>query len=158
MKILFSLVAALLIPSVAIGQAPSPDSIPKVLQKVDSGAALRIRTQRQTSRGTLTAFSDNALVLGVSSGAQTPIRFDAIDEIWREGNYAKPGAIIGGSVGAAVLTGFGLLLVSGLCDTGDGCKSDYPKVVIYGIGIGGGAGALVGGGIGYLTKRWIKVY
>jgi len=35
---------------------------------------------------------------------------------------------------------------------------DYLTVILNGIGIGGGGGALVGGGLGYLAKRWIRVY
>ena len=158
MKIFLSLIAIAFTAAMSSAQSPRADSIPQILERVDSGAALRVRTQRQTVRGTLTGIGTDALVLGVSSGAQTPIRFDAIDEMWKQGHYAKHGAIIGGTIGATVLTGFGLLLVSALCETGDGCTSDKTKVVIYGIAVGGGAGALLGAGVGYLTKRWIEIY
>jgi hypothetical protein len=158
MKIFLSLIAIALIPVTSSAQSPRADSIPQILEKVDSGAALRVRTQRQTVRGTLTGIGTDALVLGVSSGRQTPIRYDAVEEIWKQGHYAKHGAIIGGTIGGAVLTGFGLLLVSALCETDDGCRNDKTKVVIYGIAIGGGAGALLGAGVGYLTKRWIEIY
>lgn len=158
MKILLSAIAIALIPTMSSAQSAHADPIPRVLEKVDSGAALRVRTQRQTIRGTLTGIGTDALVLGVSSGAQTPIRYDAVEEMWRQGHYAKQGAIIGGTIGGAVLTGFGLLLVSALCETDDGCRNDKTKVVIYGIAIGGGAGALLGAGVGYLTKRWIEIY
>ena len=158
MKILLSAIAIALIPAMSGAQASRADSIPRILEKVDSGSALRVRTQRQTLRGTLTGIGTDALVLGVSSGAQRPIRYDAIDEMWKQGHYAKQGAIIGGTIGGAVLTGFGLLLVSALCETGDGCRNDKTKVVIYGIAVGGGAGALLGAGVGYLTKRWIEIY
>jgi hypothetical protein len=158
MKKFLFLMAAALIPAMSHAQEPRADSIPQILEKVDSGAALRVRTQRQTIRGTLTGIGTDALVLGVSSGAQTPIRYDAVEEMWRQGHYAKQGAIIGGTIGGAVLTGFGLLLVSALCETDDGCRNDKTKVVIYGIAIGGGAGALLGAGVGYLTKRWVEIY
>ena len=158
MKILLSLIAIVVIPVASSAQSARGDSIAQILEKVDSGASLRVRTQRQTIRGTLTGIGTDALVLGVSSGAQTPIRYDAVEEMWRQGHYAKQGAIIGGTIGGAVLTGFGLLLVSALCETGDGCRNDKTKVVIYGIAIGGGAGALLGAGVGYLTKRWIEIY
>ena len=158
MKIFLFLVAIALIPGMSSAQSSRADSIPQILEKVDSGAALRVRTQRQTVRGTLTGIGTDALVLGVSSGAQTPIRYDAIEELWRQGHYAKHGAIIGGTIGATVLSGFGLLLISALCETDDGCKNDKTKVVIYGIAVGGGAGALLGAGVGYLTKRWIEIY
>ena len=158
MKILLSAVAMTLLPAMTGAQTPRTDSIPRILEKVDSGSALRVRTQRQTIRGTLTGIGTDALVLGVTSGAQTPIRYDAIEEMWKQGHYAKQGAIIGGTIGGAVLTGFGLLLVSALCETDDGCRNDKSKVVIYGVAIGGGGGALLGAGVGYLTKRWIEIY
>lgn len=134
------------------------DSVARAVQALDSGSLLRIRTPRLTSRGNLAGSSDNALVLSTSSGTLSPIRYDTIEEIWKQGNYAKRGAIIGGATGAALLTSFGLILVNGLCEQSDGCSDDYPTVVLYGIGIGGGGGALIGGGLGYLAKRWIKVY
>lgn len=164
MKRLVACAAFLFIPAVAPAQSPDPvpvtraDSIARALQRVDSGAALRVRTSRATTRGMFSGVSDDALVLAGDAGNVTPIRFDAVQDIWKQGNYAKNGAIIGGLTGATLLTSFGLLLVTGLCETGDGCRGDYPTVVLYGIGIGGGAGALVGGGIGYLAKRWIEIY
>ena len=158
MKFFLSLVVIAFIPAMGSAQTPRADSISQILEKVDSGAALRVRTQRQTVRGTLTGIGTDALVLGVSSGAQRPIRFDAIDEMWRQGHYAKHGAVIGGTIGVTVLSGFGLLLISALCETDDGCRSDKTKVVVYGIAVGGGAGALLGAGVGYLTKRWIEIY
>jgi len=30
--------------------------------------------------------------------------------------------------------------------------------VLYSVLLGGGTGALVGGGLGYLAKRWIRIY
>ena len=158
MKLFLSLIAIALIPAMSSAQSSRSDSIPRILEKVDSGSALRVRTQRQTVRGTLTGIGTEALVLGVSSGTQTPIRYDAIEEVWKQGNYAKHGAIIGGTIGATVLSGFGLLLISALCETDDGCRNDKTKVVVYGIAIGGGVGALLGAGVGYLTKRWIEIY
>ena len=80
MKFFLSLVVIAFIPAMGSAQTPRADSISQILEKVDSGAALRVRTQRQTVRGTLTGIGTDALVLGVSSGAQRPIRFDAIDE------------------------------------------------------------------------------
>jgi hypothetical protein len=158
MKIFLSLIAIALIPALSSAQSPRADSIPQILEKVDSGAPLRVRTQRQTVRGTLTGVGTEALVLGVSSGVQTPIRYDAVEEMWRQGHYAKHGAVIGGTIGATVLSGFGLLLISALCETDDGCRSDKTKVVLFGVAVGGGAGALLGAGVGYLTKRWIEIY
>lgn len=163
MKRFFQLILVCL-PAIAGAQSQPPvpasrvDSVSMAVQALDSGSVVRVRTPRLTSRGRLAGSSDNSLVLATPTGTLSPIRFDSIEEIWKQGHYAKRGAIIGGAAGAALLTSFGLLLVSGLCEQADGCSDDYPTVILYGIGIGGGGGALVGGGLGYLAKRWIRVY
>ena len=134
------------------------DSIPQILEKVDSGSMLRVRIGRQITRGRFSGMSNDAIVLEQTSGAQTPIRFSVIDDIWKEGSYWKQGAIIGGVASAAVLTGFGFLIVKASCEQDDGCKGDYPIVALYAIGVGGVGGGLVGAGLGYLAKRWIPIF
>ena len=134
------------------------DSIPQILEKVDSGSMLRVRAGRQMTRGRFSGMSNDAIVLEQTSGAQTPIRFSVIDDIWKEGSYWKQGAIIGGVASAAVLTGFGFLIVKASCEQDDGCKGDYPIVALYAIGVGGVGGGLVGAGLGYLAKRWVPIF
>lgn len=134
------------------------DSIPQALEKVDSGSLLRVRAARQITRGRFSGMSNDAIVLEQTNGAQTPIRFNAIDDIWKQGSYWKQGAIIGGVASAAVLTGFGFLIVRASCEQDDGCKGDYPIVALYAIGVGGVGGGLVGAGLGYLAKRWIPIF
>jgi hypothetical protein len=134
------------------------DSIPQILEKVDSGSMLRVRAGRQMTRGRFSGMSNDAIVLEQTSGAQTPIRFSVIDDIWKGGSYWKQGAIIGGVASAAVLTGFGFLIVKASCEQDDGCKGDYPIVALYAIGVGGVGGGLVGAGLGYLAKRWVPIF
>jgi hypothetical protein len=148
-----------------IGIAPStvhsqtaPDSIPQILQQVDSGAMLRVRAGRATTRGRFSGMSNDALVLQQESGSQTPIRFTAINDIWKQGTYWKQGAIIGAVTGTAVLTGFGWVLVRVSCEQDDGCRNDYRTVVLYSVLLGGGGGGLVGAGLGYVAKRWIPIF
>jgi hypothetical protein len=50
------------------------------------------------------------------------------------------------------------VLINVTCEQDDHCSGDRPTVILYSIGIGGSAGALVGGGLGYLAKRWIRIY
>ena len=134
------------------------DSIPQILEKVDSGSMLRVRAGRQMTRGRFSGMSNDAIVLEQTSGVQAPIRFSVIDDIWKEGSYWKQGAIIGGVASAAVLTGFGFLIVKASCEQDDGCKGDYPIVALYAIGVGGVGGGLVGAGLGYLAKRWVPIF
>jgi hypothetical protein len=157
MKILLALVVAATIPNVSRAQA-APDSIPQILETVDSGAVLRVRTGTRTTRGRFSGMSNEALVLEQASGQQTPIRFDAVSEMWEQGNYWKQGAIIGAVTGTAVLTGFGWVLVRVSCEQDDGCKNDYRTVVLYSVLLGGGGGGLVGAGLGYVAKRWVRIY
>ena len=152
------IIAALaLAPSLVGAQTPT-DSVAKALEKVSTGAELRVRAGPRTSRGLFAGMSDNALVLDIGSGSQVPIRFDTVDEMYKQGSYWKRGAIIGAVTGTVVLTGFGWLLISVACEQDDGCKNDYSTVVLYSIAVGGGGGGLVGAGLGYLAKRWIRIY
>lgn len=157
MKTILALLLLASAPSVARAQTPT-DSIPRILEKVDSGTTLRVRTARQITRGMFSGMSDDALVLATGSGLQTPIRFDAVDEMWRQGSYWKQGAIAGAITGTAVLTGFGWILVRVSCEQDDGCKNDYGTVVLYSLLLGGGGGGLVGAGLGYAAKRWIRIF
>lgn len=155
-KIIF-IAALAFAPSTLSGQTPT-DSVARTLEKVSTGAELRVRAGPRTTRGLFSGMSDNALVLDTGSGSQIPIRFDAVTEMWKQGSYWKQGAIIGAVTGTAVLAGFGWLLVTVACEQDDGCKNDYTTVVLYSVALGGGGGGLVGAGLGYIAKRWIRIY
>ena len=149
-------IACLVAPAAA--QAQRAESVPAAIQKLDSGATLRIRTQRQTLRGDYLGMSGQGLALGLESGEQRAVLFTDINDVWRQGNFWKRGAIIGGVTGTALLTTFGLFLINATCEQEDHCRGDRPKVVFYSLLLGGGTGALTGGAVGYLARRWIKVY
>lgn len=157
MKKFLALLLITVAPASADAQAPR-DSIPQILEQVDSGSMLRVRAGRVTTRGRFSGMSNDALVLEQTTGSQTPIRFNAIDDIWKQGTYWKQGAIIGAVTGTAVLTGFGWVLVRVSCEQDDGCRNDYRTVVLYSILLGGGGGGLVGAGLGYVAKRWIPIF
>jgi hypothetical protein len=157
MKRFLAFLLITLAPATVRGQT-APDSIPQILQRIDSGSVLRVRAGRMTTRGRFSGMSDDAIVLEQVSGSQTPIRFTAINDIWKQGTYWKQGAIIGAVTGTAVLTGFGWVLVRVSCEQPDGCRNDYRTVVLYSILLGGGGGGLVGAGLGYVAKRWIPIF
>jgi len=159
MQRLFLLILLLCVaPFTSGAQQAAQPSLPQALEKLDSGATLRVRAQRQTLRGDYLGKSNQGLALGLESGEQRAILFNDVTDIWREGNYWKRGAIIGGVTGTAILTGFGFVLLNVACEQDDGCKGDRPTVVLYSLLLGGGTGALVGGGLGYFAKRWIRIY
>ncbi|HEX6573524.1 MAG TPA: hypothetical protein VF042_01020 [Gemmatimonadaceae bacterium] len=139
-------------------RAQRAESVPVALERLDSGAVLRVRAGRQTLRGDYLGMSNQGLALGLENGEQRAILFNDVNDIWRQGNYWKRGAIIGGVTGTAILTGFGFVLLNVACEQPDGCKNDRPTVVLYSLLLGGGTGALVGGGLGYFAKRWIRIY
>ena len=155
-KIIF-MAALAFAPSIASAQT-STDSVAKALEKVSTGAELRVRAGPRTTRGLFAGMSDNAFALDVGAGSQVPIRFNAVDEMWKQGSYWKQGAIIGAVTGTVILTGFGWLLVNVACEQDDGCRNDYSTVVLYSVAIGGGGGGLVGAGLGYIAKRWVRIY
>jgi hypothetical protein len=152
-------IAMLSLAPLALGaQRAEQPAITSALEKLDSGTTLRVRAQRQTVRGDYLGMSNQGLALGLESGEQRAILFNDVTDVWRQGNYWKRGAIIGGVTGTVILTGFGFVLLNVACEQSDGCKGDRPTVVLYSLLLGGGTGALVGGGLGYLAKRWIKIY
>jgi hypothetical protein len=157
MRQIVFIAALAFIPAIVSAQTPT-DSVARALEKVSTGAELRVRAGPRTSRGLFAGMSDNALVLDTGSGSQIPIRFDTVDEMYKQGSYWKRGAIIGAVTGTVVLTGFGWLLISVACEQDDGCRNDYSTVVLYSIAVGGGGGGLVGAGLGYIAKRWIRIY
>jgi hypothetical protein len=138
--------------------APPSTAIPNALADVHTGALLRVRAQRENVEGRYSGLTSEALVLGITPGNQRPIDFDDITDIWKRESNWKRGAIIGGIAGAIVVSSVVVAIGKAACEQPDGCSGDVPILIGFGTLIGGGGGALVGGGIGYLAKRWEKVY
>ena len=132
-------------------------AIPNALDDVRTGTLLRVRAQRQNVEGRYSGLSNDALVLGID-GNTRPIDFDDITDIWKRGSNWKRGAIIGGITGAVLVSAAVVTIGLAACEQPDGCRGDIPTLILFSSLVGGAGGALVGGGLGYLVKRWDKIY
>jgi hypothetical protein len=138
--------------------APPSAAIPAALDDVHTGTLLRVRAQRQNGEGRYSGLTRDALVLGITPGNSQPIDFDEITDIWKRGSNWKRGAIIGGITGTVLTSAAVIAIGTAACEQPDGCRGDIPTLIFFSALIGGGSGALVGGGLGYLAKRWVKIY
>lgn len=125
-----------------------------VLPTLKPGARLRIEAGSDRLIGRLDSLTGESAFLAVG-GQRRAVPIRDINGLWvRRGRGAK-GALIGGVLGAAVLTGVAHLMVSGLCDdVVTGCHRDHQRAWGYGIILGGTGGALVGAGIGSFVTAW----
>jgi hypothetical protein len=154
MRIAAVVFAALLASTRLVAQAPERTPA-TVLPTIKPGRLLRIEAGNALMAGKLDSLTTDRLVLnGVDGRSSIPIH--TINTVWvRQGRGAK-GALIGGAIGAALTTAFLHIVVSGLCDSTDGCHRDHVRAWGYGIAIGGAGGALIGAGVGSLVQGWDK--
>lgn len=146
--------AALLIAAPLSAQTPARTPA-TVLPTIATGSRLRIEAGNALMTGKLDSLTLDRLVLNGADG-RSSIPINTITTVWvRQGRGAK-GALIGGVIGAAVTTAFFHLIVSGLCDSTDGCHRDHVRAWGYGITLGGAGGALIGAGVGALVQGWEK--
>ena len=136
--------------------AQTPERTPAtVLPTIKPGSRLRIEAGNALMTGKLDSLTADRLVLNGADG-RSSIPIHTINTVWvRQGRGAK-GALMGGVIGAALTTAFFHLMVSGLCDSTDGCHRDHVRAWGYGIAIGGAGGALIGAGVGSLVQGWDK--
>jgi hypothetical protein len=117
------------------------------------GAHLRISLAGDLVKGRFASVTPSTLTLATDSG-QRAIPLANITTVWERKRHGARGALIGGVIGAAAFTGFIHLMVSALCDSGDGCARDHRRAWGYGIVLGGAGGGLLGAGIGSMFTRW----
>jgi hypothetical protein len=142
--------------TVASAQSPQQHLV-QAAAGVYRGSTIRITVGDQRLIGRFDGLREDTLMLiRANSVMGVPLR--GSDTLWVRHRATKRGALIGGALGAVTLTGFGILLLNGLCDTADGCKDDYPGVITFGVLIGGGGGALLGAGLGALSRSWRRVH
>ena len=154
-RLIFILLTAL---SPALVSAQANDSLSRSLGRIGIGSTVRITVDANGSRGHFFGVHGESLLLE-DYGATQSIPLRDIDEVARQGSYAKHGAITGAIIGGVTLGALGALAVSATCeDTNTHCRGDYPIVAAYGFALGGAGGGLVGGLIGFAIKRWVRVY
>lgn len=145
----------------AAGQAvdaPDSASVAAALLEVCPGA--HVRLYRDTGRlvqGRCGPVLDGRLLVGDRPGDERDVRLREVRQVWVHERQTRDGALVGAGIGAGTLMLAGALLTSMLCESSD-CSGDYLIVIQYGTLVGGGAGALLGGAIGYLTRDWERRY
>jgi hypothetical protein len=153
----FFAVLLLLVAAPAAAQMPDTTTVARVLADACPGARVRLyRDAGGPAQGTCGPVMDARLVVR-EDGREQPVPLASVREVWVEERATARGAMIGGGIGAGVLMVFGYVVVRGLCDAGS-CTDDLVYVLPLGALVGGTAGGLVGGGIGYLTKVWDRRY
>lgn len=142
------------VPGVALAQR----SLPAAIDRLDAGNTIRVRTPVDMALGKFSGVSNGSIMLKQDAATVREIGFADVNELWKRSSYARHGAITGGVIGTVALTALGSLFVKVSCEQPDHCRNDYPTVALYSLAIGGGGGALLGAGVGYAVKRWIRLY
>lgn len=164
-RIAFLASAILVIGLPAQGQIdPNQSSAPSVndpfvrtLSRLNPNTRVRIRTGPTIIEGDYTGFSDQGVLLRNAPDASA-IPLNSIDEMWKRSRSTLQGALIGGAIGAVIVATLGVALVRGICDSPDGCRDDYPTVILFGGAIGAAGGGLLGAGVGALVNRWQRIH
>lgn len=128
------------------------------VDRLDANAMVRVRTATATTQGRFGGTSADGLLLVKGDRTLPAIPLESVDEMWKAGNGAVPGAKVGAVMGGTLLGGFGLLLANGLCESAGGCGSDVVKAGLVAGILGGASGALLGAAIGSMVKRWVPIH
>jgi hypothetical protein len=139
------------------GQAVADARVAAAARALRTESSIRIATTGRRVEGRFLRAESDSLALRTAAG-ERHIALAAVDTLWERQRGTGRGALIGAAVGGVALAAFGVFIVSALCDSGDGCGSDYPRVIGVGLVLGGAGGALVGSGVGALTHRWRRLY
>jgi hypothetical protein len=151
------ILAALLLIAVPLRAQTDTTSAPATLTGLCPGSTVRIYlTPGGPVQGRCAAVMDGRLVVRQEDGERTVPVAD-VSEVWTRERATEPGMWYGAAAGALTLVSAGLLVASAMCESSD-CSGDYMLVIGYGTVVGGGTGALIGGTIGYLTRRWVRQY
>ena len=126
---------------------------------MDACPGARVRLYRDAGgpvQGTCGPLLDVRLTVR-EEGTDRAMPLASVREVWVEERATGRGAMIGGGIGAGALMLHGYVVVRGMCEGGP-CTDDLVIVLPLGALVGGTAGGLIGGGIGYLTKAWERRY
>ena len=122
--------------------------------RLTPGKQVRVAVAGHRRTGAYLGTAGDNLTLGAPA-PPSRIPLGSIDTLWARGTAWKPGAIVGGSLGA-VLIGLYVAAVAGVCDSAD-CPEPATAGVVGGL-VGAAGGALVGAGIGALIPKWKRRY
>lgn len=157
--VLAAAAAAVLLAGRAEAQADTTSPGIQRLRRACEGSVARVlTTSGESVQGRCGPVEDRRLVVLSEGDRVREIPFGTVEGLWvrrsgvRQG--AGAGALIGGVGGAA----WAVLVISALCDAGDGCQEDMLVGAIAGGAAGSLTGLVVGGAIGSVTRVWVRVY
>lgn len=129
-----------------------------VLDDACPGARVRLHlASRGMPEGRCGPVVDGRLVIDDGSAAGRTVALETIRQVWVRERQTADGALVGAGIGAGTMALVGILFVSGLCETDD-CTGDYVRAIPLVTLMGGGAGLLAGGVLGWLTKDWERKF
>ena len=132
----------------ALGQA---------VRQLERRARVRVSAGTTVTEGEVTGYSYDRVTVETRNGSSMPIPINTIDGMWTRRDYTGRGAAIGGGIGAAVLGAYGFAAATGMCEQATGCGGAGVAVGLLGAAIGGAGGIVVGGAVGILTRRWVRI-
>lgn len=135
----------------------SNEAFDKALKRLDTRTRVRVSDGHTMTEGMFGAYNDESVVITTDAGNQVPIRFNAIDGMWKRSASTGVGALIGAGLGGLALGSLGVAFVNGMCESSNGCSSDAVNAGIVGGAIGALGGSVIGAGIGFLVKRWVRI-
>ena len=153
------LAALLLLAAVpAAAQAPDTTAVGAALSVACPGS--RVRLYREAGgpvQGRCGPAMDGHLLLRDAGADEREVPLQGVREVWVHERQTRRGALLGAGIGAGTLVLTGVLLVNMACYSSE-CANDYVLAIQWGALLGGGTGAVVGAGIGYLSREWERKY
>jgi hypothetical protein len=158
MRAILALAILLLAAAPAAAQTTDTTAVGAALSAACPGA--RVRLYRETGgpvQGGCGPVLDGRLLLRDAGTDEREVPLQGVREVWVHERQTRKGALLGAGIGAGTLVLTGVLLVNMACYSSE-CANDYLLAVQWGALIGGGTGAVVGAGIGYLSREWERTY
>ena len=137
----------------------------RALSDVHSGQAVRLglvhrgRTEGRWVEASSPEPDFIVIALASSTGAERRVAFTSADTLWVRGGATRPGAIIGGVTGAALMGGMYVLAKGGCAPgTDDPCTGWLLEQPVRYILLSAGVGGFVGAGVGTVFHQWHRRY
>ena len=132
-------------------------ALSQAVRQLEPRALVRVSAGATVTEGEMIGYAYDGVTVATRAGSSTPIPINTIDEMWTRRNNTGRAAAIGGGVGAVLLGAYGFAAATGMCDSSAGCGSAGIAVGLLGAAIGGAGGVVVGGAVGILTRRWVRI-
>jgi len=138
----------------ATAREPVDPRLITVVQNLPERPVLRVSSLHGYTEGTLSVATRANLTLRRGEESRT-VPVATIDSVWMRQRSAARGAGAGFAIGALTAGAFAFTAI-GMCE-GE-CEGAIPLAVLFSLGVGGGAGALIGGLAGSTVHHWERRY